>query len=114
MPCSKRFKPTHLWEPQRVLVCFGILCAILDPALKRSEAGLQCLLPLLGRLRVKSMRDLWKGLKRTVPFGAFIGTVVPLCFNVCFPLIIKGGTSQKLMCKLLSVGVFYERALRGT
>ena len=54
----------------------GILCAILDPALKRSEAGLQCLLPLLGRLRVKSMRDLWKGLERTVPFGAFIGTVV--------------------------------------
>jgi hypothetical protein len=26
-----------------VLVCFDILCAILDPALKRSEAGLQCL-----------------------------------------------------------------------
>jgi hypothetical protein len=22
MPCSKRFKPTHLWEPQRVLSVF--------------------------------------------------------------------------------------------
>lgn len=37
----------------------------------------------------------------------------PLCFNACFPLIFKGGTSQKLMCKLLSVGVCYERAPRG-
>jgi hypothetical protein len=55
MPCSKRYKATHLWEPQRVCEC--VLClftalllnvrAILDPALRRSEASLQLLLPVL-------------------------------------------------------------------
>jgi len=40
MPCSKRYKATHLWEPQRVRV-FVHRCAILDPAPRRSEASLQ-------------------------------------------------------------------------
>jgi hypothetical protein len=48
MSCSKRCKANYLWEPQRVCVSVCVLCcaraiihAILDPALRRSEASLQ-------------------------------------------------------------------------
>ena len=30
----------------------------------------------------------------------------PLCFNACLPLIFKGGTSQKLMCKITTCRCF--------
>lgn len=45
MSCSKRCKANYLWEPQRVCACAcfmrHIIHAILDPALRRSEASLQ-------------------------------------------------------------------------
>ena len=41
MSCSKRCKANYLWEPQRVVCYFYSARAILDPALRRSEASLQ-------------------------------------------------------------------------
>jgi hypothetical protein len=41
MSCSKRCKANYLWEPQRVVCYLYSARAILDPALRRSEASLQ-------------------------------------------------------------------------
>jgi hypothetical protein len=51
MSCSKRCKANYLWEPQRVVCYFYSARAILDPALRRSEASLQCFYAAMLRMR---------------------------------------------------------------
>jgi hypothetical protein len=74
MPCSKRCKSTHLWEPQRVCdaCCVysqqAVALAILDPALRRSEASLQpintlYLLPMLRTVKGEFNEGFVEGLE---------------------------------------------------